>query len=107
VSAELHLALMVDAEIPCDAVQPGRELCLSSELVAALDHFHPDVLIQFLGASAIPSRSQQEVEKRRTVSFEQRFERARIAFSIGCQQHFVRGIAQNAPPSSPCQYCVG
>lgn len=93
-----HLSLMIDAEIPRDGVQPRRELGFSTEIVASLDDPHPNVLIELLGASAIPHRPQDEVEEGPTVSPKQRLERGGVASSVGRKKVSVRAIGQTAPP---------
>ena len=98
--SELHLPLVVDAEVSGDRVQPGRELRVSTKVVAALDDPEPGVLVDLLGAPPIAHQTQDHVEERSPVAPQQRLEGSGVAFAIRPKQLLVRRMAQIPPPSS-------
>ena len=83
--AKNHLPLMVDATVPSDGVQPCRELGIPSELVAALDDPHPDILVELFRPATIAYGPQNEVEERPSVSIEQQLESLLFARPVGAK----------------------
>ena len=60
-SAVLHPACVIDAEVARDRVEPGRELGSTVELPGRLEHPHEDILRNVLGGLPVANGAQHEV----------------------------------------------
>jgi len=81
---------LVDQAIARDGVEPRRESRSRLVTRACRDQFHPDILVQLLGAGPVIALAQQVAEHAAAVARIERIERRRAARLPGQHQCFVR-----------------